>query len=88
MPGSNQLGRRGALSLADAANREKVAQVLRTIDITDGPAKLFPDARLSFDEKGRRKGAKICIVQYQNGKPVPVYPESIATDQAVWPKTS
>ena len=41
-----------------------------------------------YDEKGRRKGAKICIVQYQNGRPVAVYPESIAIGQAAWPKTA
>jgi branched-chain amino acid transport system substrate-binding protein len=69
-------------------DRENVAQTLHTIDITDGPAKLFPDGRLSFDEKGRRRGAKICIAQYQNGKPVAVYPESIATHPPVWPKTA
>jgi branched-chain amino acid transport system substrate-binding protein len=71
-----------------SAEKSKVAETLRTIDITDGPAKLFPDGRLAFDEKGRRKGARICIVQYQNGKPVPVYPDSIAISNASWPKTS
>ena len=35
-----------------------------------------------------RKGAKICIVQYRSGVPVPVYPDSIATGEAFWPKTS
>ena len=53
-----------------------------------GRRDLFPDGRISYDEKGRRKGAKICIVQYQNGRPVPVYPESIAIGQAAWPKTA
>jgi branched-chain amino acid transport system substrate-binding protein len=73
---------------AASADKSKVAETLRTIDITDGPAKLFPDGRLAFDERGRRKGAKICIVQYRNGKPVPIYPESIAIAPAEWPKTS
>jgi branched-chain amino acid transport system substrate-binding protein len=62
--------------------------MLHTMDITTGPALLFPDGRLAYDEKGRRKGAGICIVQFQNGRPVPVYPEKIATSHAVWPKTS
>jgi branched-chain amino acid transport system substrate-binding protein len=77
-----------AMEKAGSAERHKVAEALRTMDITDGPAKLFPDGRISYDEKGRRKGAKICIVQYRNGVPVPVYPDSIATGEAVWPKTS
>lgn len=73
---------------AASADRRKVAAALRAIDISDGPAKLFPDGHLSYDEKGRRKGAKISIVQYQNGKPVPVYPDTLATHQAIWPKVS
>ena len=77
-----------AIERAASGERHKVAQVLRTIDIADGPAKLFPDGHLSYDEKGRRKGAKISIVQYQNGKPTPVFPDSIAIGTAIWPKTS
>ena len=37
-----------------------------------------PTGGLQYDEKGRRGGAKLCIVQWQNGRPVAVYPESIA----------
>jgi branched-chain amino acid transport system substrate-binding protein len=77
-----------AIEQAGSAERRKVAEALRSMDITDGPADLFPDGRISYDEKGRRKGAKICIVQYRNGVPVPVYPDSIATGEAFWPKTS
>jgi branched-chain amino acid transport system substrate-binding protein len=77
-----------AIERAGSADRHKVAAMLHSMDITDGPATLFPDGRLAYDEKGRRKGARICIVQYQNGKPVPVYPDSIATSNASWPKTS
>jgi branched-chain amino acid transport system substrate-binding protein len=77
-----------AIERAGSADRHKVNEMLHTMDITTGPALLFPDGRLAYDEKGRRKGAGICIVQFQNGKPVPVYPEKIATAQAVWPRTS
>jgi branched-chain amino acid transport system substrate-binding protein len=77
-----------AMELAGSAERHKVAAALHSMDITTGPADLFPDGRISYDEKGRRKGAKICIVQYRNGVPVPVYPDSIATGEAFWPKTS
>jgi branched-chain amino acid transport system substrate-binding protein len=77
-----------AIELAGSAERHKVATALHTMDITDGPADLFPDGRVSYDEKGRRRGAKICIVQYRNGVPVPVYPDAIATGAAFWPKTS
>ena len=77
-----------AIERAASGERHKVAAVLRAIDITDGPAKLFPDGRLAYDEKGRRKGAKVSMVQYQNGRPVLVFPESIAVNAAIWPKTS
>ncbi len=77
-----------AIERGASADRRKVAATLRGIDITDGPAKLFPDGRISYDEKGRRKNAKLCIVQYRSGVPVPVFPDAIATSQAMWPKTS
>ncbi len=77
-----------AIERAGSADRRKVAEILRSIDITDGPAKLFPDGRISYDEKGRRKGAKISIVQWRNGRPLAVYPDSIAVTEAIWPKVS
>jgi len=77
-----------AIERAKSADKHKVAEAMRAMDVTDGPADLFPDGRISYDEKGRRKGAKICIVQYRNGIPVPVYPDSIATGEPFWPKTS
>lgn len=79
---------REALERGASADRRKVAATLRAIDITEGAALLFPDGRLAYDEKGRRKGAKISIVQYQNAKPVLVYPDAMATAQPVWPKVS
>ena len=75
-----------AMEQAGSADRRKVAAALRTMDVTDGPADLFPDGRVSYDAAGRRKGAKICIVQYRDGIPVPVYPEAIAVSKATWPK--
>ena len=77
-----------AIERAASTDRRKVAAMLHSMDISDGPALLFPDGRLSYDEKGRRRGAKIAFVQFQNGKPVPVYPDSIAVSNMVWPKTS
>jgi branched-chain amino acid transport system substrate-binding protein len=77
-----------AIELAGSADRQKVAAALHSMDITDGPAILFPDGRISYDEKGRRKGAGICIVQYHNGVPVPVFPDAVATGEPFWPKTS
>lgn len=75
-----------ALERAGKADRRAVATAIRELDMTDGPALFFPDGRLKYDDKGRRVGAKLCIVQWRNGKPVPVYPPSIATSDVLWPK--
>src|SRR5580698_5479225 len=77
-----------AIEQAGSADRHKVAAALHSMDLTDGPADLFPDGHVSYDEKGRRKGAGICIVQYRNGIPVPVFPQAVAVSDAMWPKTS
>ena len=71
---------------AGVADRHKVAEVLRTIDITDGPALLLPGRRVKFDARGRIEDADLVIVQWQDGKPVPVFPAAMATAQAIWPK--
>ena len=71
-----------------SGNKKKVGDTLRSMDITDGPAKLFPGGRLAFDEKGRRKDAKVSIVQFQKGKPVLVYPPASASAAPIWPKSA
>jgi branched-chain amino acid transport system substrate-binding protein len=71
---------------AASADRTKVAEAIHSLDMTDGPALFFPDGRLKYDEKGRRVGAKLCVVQWRSGKPVPVYPPEIATHEVLWPK--
>jgi branched-chain amino acid transport system substrate-binding protein len=75
-----------ALERAGVADRAKVTEAIRTLDMTDGPALFFPDERLKYDDNGRRVGAKLCVVQWRSGKPVPVFPPSIATHEVLWPK--
>ena len=53
-----------------------------------GPAKYYPGGQLKFDEKGRRVGAGVVIVQWQNGVPVTVYPSDLAQASPFWPKKS
>jgi branched-chain amino acid transport system substrate-binding protein len=76
-----------ALERTGVADRRKVNDAIHALDMTDGPALFFPDGRLKYDEAGRRVGAKLCIVQWRSGKPVPVYPATIATHDVMWPKT-
>jgi len=77
---------KAALEMAGKADRESVAQALRKMDVTDGPAKYFPGGRVKFDERGRREGATLLIVQWQNGIPLTVYPAKEALAAPAWPK--
>ena len=77
-----------ALERAGVAERHKVAQAIRELNMTDGPALFFPDGTLKYDEKGRRVGAKLCIVQWQHAHPVAVFPQAIAASTVNWPKTA
>ena len=52
----------------------------------DGAARYFPGQPLKFEANGRRAGAELVILQWQNGEPKAVYPASLATSQAAWPK--
>ncbi|MDE2007188.1 MAG: ABC transporter substrate-binding protein [Rhodospirillales bacterium] len=74
-----------ALNKAASADRKKVAAAIRGMNVTDGPAVYFPGSHLQFDAKGRRVGAELVIVQWQNGKPVTIFPEAMAVAKPVWP---
>jgi branched-chain amino acid transport system substrate-binding protein len=74
-----------ALEAAGTADRNAVADAIRTMDITDGPAAYFPGGRIRFDEHGRRIDTELLVVQWQNGEPRTVYPESAAVAEPIWP---
>lgn len=73
-----------ALEKTRAADRAKVSAAIRGMDMTEGPAKLFVGSRLRFDELGRRVDASIVEVQWQDGAPVPVFPQEAAVKRAIW----
>jgi branched-chain amino acid transport system substrate-binding protein len=76
-----------AVERAGSADRRKVNAALHAINLTDGPgARTFPGGRIKFEENGRRAGAPLVIVQWQNGEPVTVYPPEAAFSKLVWPK--
>jgi branched-chain amino acid transport system substrate-binding protein len=76
-----------ALETAGVADRRKVAEAIRAMDTSDGPARCFPGGRIKFDENGRRVGADLVVVQWQKGVPVTVYPPESAIAQPIWPKS-
>ncbi|HYN12707.1 MAG TPA: ABC transporter substrate-binding protein [Burkholderiales bacterium] len=73
-----------ALEKAGKADREAVAQAIRTMN--GGPSKYYPAGEMKFDEKGRRVGAGLAIIQWQKGMPVTVFPPEMAIAQPIWPK--
>jgi len=74
-----------ALELAGQADRGAVAQALRNMDISDGPARFFPGGRIRFDEFGRRIDTELLVVQWQDGVPITVYPSHAAFASPIWP---
>jgi branched-chain amino acid transport system substrate-binding protein len=73
-----------ALERTGVADRNKVNAAIHAMDMTDGPALFFPGHHLQYDEKGRRIGAQMVMVQWQGGRPVTVYPSDVAVAQAKW----
>jgi len=74
-----------ALEDAGEADRNAVANAIRAMDVTDGPAAYFPGGRIRFDEHGRRIDAELLVIQWQDGVPRTVYPESAAVAEPIWP---
>jgi branched-chain amino acid transport system substrate-binding protein len=75
-----------ALEKVGAADKVKVGEAVHAMSLETGPANAFPGKPLKFDEAGHRIGAKLVIVQWQNGEPVWVYPPQNAMAKPIWPK--
>jgi branched-chain amino acid transport system substrate-binding protein len=75
-----------ALERAGVADKIKVAEEVRKLDLKEGPAAVAFPGGVKFDEAGHRVGAQVVIAQWQGGKPVSVYPLDRALAKAIWPK--
>jgi branched-chain amino acid transport system substrate-binding protein len=75
-----------ALERAGAADKAKVAEQMRKMELKEGPAALAFPGGVKFDEKGRRMNAPLVIVQWQKGVPVTVAPVERALAKPYWPK--
>lgn len=73
-----------ALEESCSRDRADLGEALRNLDA--GPAEYYPGGTLSFDEAGRREGASLTIIQWQDGVPVTVFPEDLAISEAEWPQ--
>lgn len=72
-----------ALEESCSRDREALGDTLRNLNA--GPSKYYPGGTLSFDDSGRREGASLTIIQWQNGVPLTVFPSDLAMSDAVWP---
>ena len=75
-----------ALERAKSADKVKVAEEIRKLDLTTGKAAAAFPGRIKFDEKGRRVGAPVVMVQWQKGVPVTIFPTDRAQAAPFWPK--
>ncbi len=75
-----------ALEKAGAADRAKVADAIRAMDTTAGPARYFAGGQVKFEKNGRRAGAPVVVIQWQGGEPLTVYPIESAFAPARWSK--
>jgi branched-chain amino acid transport system substrate-binding protein len=77
---------KAALEAAKSSDKDKVRDALSTLDIKGTEAgSVWPCNCVAFDKTGRTSTNKAVIVQWQDGKPVTVYPESVAGAKAFFP---
>jgi branched-chain amino acid transport system substrate-binding protein len=76
-----------ALEAAKSADKLKVADAIRQMDLTTGPAARSFPGPIKFDEKGRRENVPMVFAQWQKGVPIAVFPEDRAMAKAFWPKS-
>jgi branched-chain amino acid transport system substrate-binding protein len=77
---------KAAIEQAGSAEREAVATTLRNIDIAGDVGKYYTGGRVKFDERGRRVGANVYMVQWRDGVPQVVFPKADAQVEPIWPK--
>jgi branched-chain amino acid transport system substrate-binding protein len=77
-----------AVERAGAADRVKVAEAIRTMNLTTGPAALSYPGPIRFDENGRRQDVPMIFAQWQEGAPVTVFPPELALAKPFWLKGS
>src|SRR5439155_24863820 len=74
-----------ALEQAGTADKLKVAEAIRGMNLTTGPAARSFPGPIKFDDKGRRVNVPMIFAQWQKGIPLTVYPEDRALAKPFWP---
>lgn len=77
---------KAALEAAKSTDKDKVRDALSALDIKGTEAgSVWPCNCVAFDKTGRSSTNKAVLVQWQDGKPMTVYPESVASAKAFFP---
>jgi branched-chain amino acid transport system substrate-binding protein len=78
-----------ALNASKSTNSLQVRNALSALNVKGGPAgSVWPCDCVKFDSTGRTAtGNQGVIVQWQNGKPVTVFPQSVAQAKLFFPKS-
>src|SRR5438874_2921815 len=74
-----------ALEAAGAADKLKVAEAIRQMNLTTGPAAQFFPGPNQFDGEGVRQDVPMIFAQWQKGVPLTVFPEDRALAKPFWP---
>jgi branched-chain amino acid transport system substrate-binding protein len=75
-----------AIERAGSADRVKVMDEIRKTNTKAGPGAFYLGEKLAFDDQGRRVGGAVGLVQWQEGRPVLVWPPADALSSPRWPK--
>lgn len=74
---------KAALEEACTRERDDLAEALRNLE--GGASDYYPGGTLSFDDMGRREGASLTVIQWQDGVPVTIFPQDLAVAEPEWP---
>jgi branched-chain amino acid transport system substrate-binding protein len=74
-----------ALEIAGVADRIKVAEAIRSMNLATGAAAQSFPGPIKFDDKGRRINVPMIFAQWQKGVPLTVFPTELALAKPVWP---
>ncbi len=76
---------KAAIEAAGDADKLKVADAIRHMNLTSGPAAQCFPGPIKFDDKGRRVDVPMIFAQWQKGVPLTVYPTELALAKPFWP---
>lgn len=75
-----------AIERAGSTDHDAVMTALRATQRTDGAARFYLGDRLAFDDRGRRLGGAVGLVQWQSGMPYLIWPPQLAQKDPLWVK--